>query len=220
MSPDLPLYGARVRVHCTKIETVQAGMSNSDSAKKYTTDIAFSETVKLMQTQLGSRGSMERLERSDTWPTRLTDDMKRFIAARDSLFLGSASAAAQPYIQHRGGEPGFVTVRDDRTLIIPDYRGNRHYISLGNFSENNRAFIFMIDYETRTRIKMWGRVSVESLESADDRKLVFHIETWDINCRQYLPKLWSEKTVQKATHKLVKRIEQLEKEIAELKREQ
>jgi len=193
-------------------------MSNSGSDKKFTTDIAFSDAVKQMQIQLDSRGSMERLERSDTWPTRLSDDMTRFIAARDSLFLGSASADGQPYIQHRGGNPGFVTVRDNNTLIIPDYRGNRHYISLGNYSENNRAFIFMIDYESQTRIKMWGRISVESLESADDRKLVFHIDTWDINCRQYLPKLWSEKTVQKATHKLVKRIEQLEKELAELNR--
>jgi hypothetical protein len=77
----------------------------------------------------------------------------------------------------------------------------------------------MIDYETQTRIKMWGRVSVESLELADESKLVFHIDTWDVNWRQYLPKLWSEKTVQNATRKLVRRIEQLEKEIAELKRE-
>ena len=183
---------------------------------KFVTDIAFSESVKAMQETLGSRGSMERLEKSDRWPERLTDDIKRWIRARDSVFLGSASTAGQPYIQHRGGEAGFIEIPDDRTLVIPDYPGNRHYISLGNFSENPKAFLFMIDYETRTRIKFWGEVRVENLEGAD-RALRFEVRTWDVNCRQYLPALWSTKAVQDANRKLLLKIEALEKEVATLR---
>jgi len=189
---------------------------NSFKQTSFTTDIAFSDSVKAVQQQLGSRGSMQRLERSDTWPESFSDDILRWIGERDSIFLGSASAAGQPYIQHRGGKPGFIKVRDNQTLLIPDYRGNRHYISLGNFAENAQAFIFMIDYETQTRIKFWGEITVENLLD-NHRQLVFKIKTWDVNCKQYLPSLWAEKTVRKAQQKLLDRITALEAEVATLK---
>lgn len=159
---------------------------------------------------------MQRLERSDSWPDTLDKDVQRWISQRDSVFLGSASEAGQPYIQHRGGAPGFIELRDNRTLVIPDYPGNRHYISLGNFSENPKAFIFMLDYETGTRIKFWGEIMVENM-LADNRQLVFTVNTWDINCKQYLPCLWSEKTIRKAQRKLLERIDALEAELAALK---
>lgn len=184
---------------------------------RYTTDTAFSDSIKSVQEVLGSRGSMERLERSDTWPDKFNSDIKRWIKARDSVFLGSASADGQPYIQHRGGEPGFIQIPDDKTLLIPDYRGNRQYISLGNFSENPKAFLFMIDYETSTRIKFWGNVHVEGL-SGDERYLRFSLTTWDVNCAQYLPTLWSQKSVEAANRKLLMKIEALEREVLELKR--
>lgn len=182
----------------------------------FTTDLAFSESVKNVQRQLGSRGSMERLERSDTWPDVLTEDIGRWIAARDSVFLGSSSSSGQPYIQHRGGEAGFITLRDNKTLVLPDYRGNRQYISLGNFAENPQAFLFMLDYETQTRVKFWGRVAVENLLN-DKRSLVFTVKTWDVNCKQYLPSLWSETSVRKANKQLLERVDALEAELAELR---
>jgi len=187
------------------------------SNKRYTTDIAFSDSVKAIQETLGSRGSMERLERSDTWPDKLSSDIKRWIKARDSVFLGSASAEGQPYIQHRGGDAGFIQIPDDKTLLIPDYPGNRQYVSIGNFSENPNGFLFMVDYETRTRIKFWGTVAVQNL-SGKERCLTFTVATWDVNCQQHLPALWSQKTVASANDKLLAKIAALEKELLELKR--
>ena len=123
----------------------------------------------------------------------------------------------QPYIQHRGGEAGFIQIFDDKTLLIPDYRGNRQYISMGNFSENPKAFLFMVDYETSTRIKFWGSMGVQNLVG-DGRCLQFEVTMWDVNCRQYLPTLWSQKAVEAANRKLLMKIEALEREVGELKR--
>ncbi|MFK7892950.1 MAG: pyridoxamine 5'-phosphate oxidase family protein [Granulosicoccus sp.] len=188
----------------------------SDELKPaYTTDIAFTDSVKSVQQRLGSRGSMERLERSDSWPSILTDDMARWVKQRESVFIVSASLSGQPYAQHRGGPPGFIHVSDN-ALLIPDYSGNRHYITLGNFLENPQAFLFMWDYEAQTRVKFWGDVCVLDMES-DHRQLRFEVKTWDINCKQHLPVLYAKETVSKATRKLQARIESLETELTNLK---
>lgn len=176
------------------------------------TDIAFTPSVKAMQELLGSRDMMRRLEASGRWRSVITEDLARFIATRTSIFLGTANADGRPYIQHRGGEPGFLAVLDDRHLSIPDYPGNRQYISLGNLAENDRAFIFLIDYETRTRIKLWGRASIVDVDGPS-RAIRFELEAWDVNCRQYLPEMYSRATVEATIKTLKKRIEELENQL-------
>ena len=120
-------------------------------------DVAFTPSVKAEQARRGSRAAYARMEQGEGWETRVTPELAEFLAERDSAYLGTASAAGRPYIQHRGGAPGFVRVLDDRTLGFADLRGNRQYITLGNLAENDQAFLFFMDYEGRRRIKIWGR---------------------------------------------------------------
>ncbi|HHI71602.1 MAG TPA: pyridoxamine 5'-phosphate oxidase, partial [Rhodobacteraceae bacterium] len=105
-----------------------------------------------------------------------------------SVYFGTASRDGQPYIQHRGGPPGFLQILDARTLMFFDYPGNKQYISLGNLAENPKAFLFMMDYPTKTRIKFWGRAGVDFGQDGT-RRILFHIEAWDINCRKHIPNL-------------------------------
>lgn len=183
-----------------------------------TTSVAFTPAVKAVQEQLGSREAMLELEASGRWPSTISDDLAAFLARRDSVFLGTASADGRPYIQHRGGRPGFIEVLDERTLRIPDYPGNRQYLSLGNLSENDRAFLFAMDYETRTRIKIWGRARVQDLQGEDGgRALLFTLEAWDVNCRSHLPEMYSRATVEAVTARLRDEIAALELELARLR---
>ncbi|MEQ9444516.1 MAG: pyridoxamine 5'-phosphate oxidase family protein, partial [Rhodospirillaceae bacterium] len=123
-------------------------------------DIAFTPTVKNIQTRKGSRDSYAKMEQKGGWQDAITDDLAQFIGARDSLYLGTASAEGQPYIQHRGGKPGFLKVLDEHTLAFADFKGNRQYISTGNLEDNDKAYIFLMDYPNRRRIKIWGTAQV------------------------------------------------------------
>jgi predicted pyridoxine 5'-phosphate oxidase superfamily flavin-nucleotide-binding protein len=107
-------------------------------------DVAFTPAVKTIQERLGSRGSYARMEEGRGWERTITPDLVEFIAERDSFYLGTASADGQPYIQRRGGKRGFLKVLDEHTLAFADFSGNRQYISMGNLSENDRAFIFLV----------------------------------------------------------------------------
>ena len=122
----------------------------------YSSDVAFTPAVKAIQAERGSRAGYHRLEEKGSWPDRMTPDLERFVAAQRSVFLAIASADGQPYIQHRGGPPGFLKVLDDKTIGFADYAGNRQYITIGNLSENPRAQLFLIDYAQRQRVKIWG----------------------------------------------------------------
>jgi predicted pyridoxine 5'-phosphate oxidase superfamily flavin-nucleotide-binding protein len=166
---------------------------------KSNTDIAFSSSVKEIQSARGSRGAYARVEQRGGFADRITPDLARFIAARDSFYLATASADGQPYVQHRGGPPGFLRVRDDRTLAFADFQGNRQFITLGNLAENDRAFLFLMDYVNRVRIKIWGRARVVDddlalLESLTDpeydgepeQAIVVAVEMWDRNCPRHI----------------------------------
>lgn len=150
------------------------------------TDVAFTESVKAEQRRRGSRRGYERLEQNGGWSDRVTPELAAFIAERNSFYLGTASAAGQPYIQHRGGPKGFLQVLDAHTLAFEDYEGNRQYISLGNLAENPRAFLFLMDYAARRRVKLWGRARVEP---GPPRRILFTIEAWDANCPQHIPRM-------------------------------
>src|SRR5580698_7397056 len=134
--------------------------SKRPPAISYSSDVAFTPSVKAVQSRKGSRQGYASMEERGSWETRITPDIVEFIARQASVFLGTASAAGQPYIQHRGGPPGFIRMLDDKTLAFADFSGNRQYITLGNLSENPKAFIFLIDYAHRQRIKIWGEARV------------------------------------------------------------
>lgn len=123
-------------------------------------DVAFTPTVKAFQTAKGSREAYARMENGDGWETTVTPELADFIARQDMFFLGTANAAAQPYIQHRGGPPGFLKVLDEHTLAFADFGGNQQYITLGNLQENQKAIIFLMDWVERIRIKLWGTAHV------------------------------------------------------------
>lgn len=189
-------------------------------------DIAFSPAVKAVQEAKGSRRGYERMEEKGGWRETVTEDLARFIAGRDSFYLATASADGQPYIQHRGGKPGFLKVLDEHTLAFADFSGNRQYISVGNLSENDKAYIFLMDYANRRRIKIWGRARVieddaeilARLADADyganiERAVLFDITAWDINCPQHIPRKYSEEQVAQLIVPLRRRIAELEAEL-------
>ena len=120
-------------------------------------DVAFTPAVKGAQQRRGSRAAYRRMEEGGGWETTVTRELAAFLAERDSFYLATASADGQPYIQHRGGPKGVLCVVDERTLGFVDFGGNRQYISVGNLTENDRVFLFVMDYERRRRIKIWGR---------------------------------------------------------------
>ena len=134
-------------------------------------DVAFSPSVKALQARKGSRDGYRRMEQRGGWETRITPDLAGFIAAQTSAFLATANSAGQPYIQHRGGPPGFLKVIDDRTIGFADFAGNRQYITLGNLSENPKAFIFLMDYANSRRVKLWGTAKVLEGDKALEEKL-------------------------------------------------
>ena len=133
--------------------------------RQYPSDIAFSPAVKAVQAAKGSRASYAKVERRG-WRTRVTPDLAEFLAGLDMFYLGTASAEGQPYIQYRGGSPGFLKVLDDKTLAFADFGGNRQYLTVGNLSENSKAFIFLMDYANRQRVKLWGTARVVEDDAA------------------------------------------------------
>ena len=195
-------------------------------------DIAFTPSVKKAQRVRGSRSVYEKMEKRGGWRSEVDEDLATFLSSRDSFYLGTASADGQPYIQHRGGPKGFLKVIDSKTLAFADFVGNAQYISVGNLDENSRAFIFLMDYPGRRRIKIWGTAEVveddvELLEKLTDaayrgrpeRALVFHVTAWDINCPQHIQPRWSESELPGHLADQSARLEQLETENRDLKRQ-
>jgi hypothetical protein len=199
------------------------------SESRPASDVAFTPTVKTIQERLGSRQSYSRMEQSRGWSRTIDSDLAGFIAERDSFYLGSANADGQPYIQHRGGKPGFLKVVDERTLAFADFVGNRQYISMGNLSENDRAFIFLMDYPNQRRIKIWGRAEFveddadlldrvvdEDYKGRPERALVFHVEAWDVNCPQHITPRYTREEIEPMVQELERRNEALQERVKEL----
>jgi predicted pyridoxine 5'-phosphate oxidase superfamily flavin-nucleotide-binding protein len=196
------------------------------------TDVAFTDSVKEIQTRKGSRAPYAKLEQRGGWKDRVTPELAAFLAERDSFYLATANALGQPYVQHRGGPRGFLRVLDERTLAFADFRGNRQYISQGNLAENERALLFLMDYARRRRIKIWGRARVveddpallERLadpvyEGRPEQAIVFQIEAWDVNCPQHIPQRFDAEQVTSTVAALQARIAELERENARLRRD-
>lgn len=190
-------------------------------------DVAFTASVKALQERRGSRKAYRRIEERGGWETRVTPELAAFLAERDSAYLATANSAGQPYVQHRGGPKGFIRVLDDNTLGFADFVGNRQYITTGNLAENDRAFLFLMDYAHRQRIKIWGRARVvendagllaklmpEGYEARPQQAILFTIEAWDVNCPQHIPQKFDAADVAAAVAKLERRVSELEAENA------
>jgi uncharacterized protein len=196
----------------------------------FSSDVAFTPAVKAIQARKGSRDRYEQLEQRGGWRTEIDEHLTAFLAGQDSMFLGTASAQGQPYIQHRGGPKGFIRILDKNTLAFADYAGNRQYITQGNLSENPKANIFLMDYAHRRRVKIWGEARVidddpallQSLmprgyKARPEQAILFRISAWDTNCPQHIPQKFDAADVAAALAARDARIAELESELASLK---
>jgi uncharacterized protein len=197
--------------------------------RRYSSDVAFTASVKVVQARKGSRGALAAQEERGAWSTRLDPDLAAFIAAQTSAFIASANLEGQPYIQHRGGPPGFLRVLDEHTIGFADYSGNRQYITLGNLADNPKAHLFMIDYMLRRRVKFWGEARVVEGDAAltaalmpsgyaarPEQVILFSVSAWNANCSQHIPQRFDAADVAAALAERERRIEALQAEIARL----
>jgi predicted pyridoxine 5'-phosphate oxidase superfamily flavin-nucleotide-binding protein len=193
-------------------------------------DIAFTPRVKAIQAERGSRPNYARMEERGGFRTELTEDLAQFLAGIDTAFLATANAAGQPYTQHRGGPKGFIRILGPKTLGFADYKGNRQYITTGNLAENDRAFLFLMDYAHRRRVKLWGHARVvadddalvarlmpEDYEAWPEQVILFDVDAWDINCPQHIPQKIDGADVARVLAELQERIAALEAENAGLR---
>jgi predicted pyridoxine 5'-phosphate oxidase superfamily flavin-nucleotide-binding protein len=203
-----------------------------DNVTHYASDIAFTPAVKAIQARKGSRLGYSRMEQRGSWETQITPELRDFIAAQTSIYIATANAQGQPYIQHRGGPAGFLRVLDAHTLAFVDYAGNKQYISAGNLSENRKAQLFLMDYENRQRVKIWGEAQViegdegliAQLTSAGyaatpEQVIVFTIKAWDANCPQHIPVRLDAENVKSALDKRDQRIQELEARLVQLRQD-
>ncbi len=194
--------------------------------KRIVSDIAFTSSVKAVQERLGSRTGYASMEQRGGWSDVVTPELARFIGERDTMFIATTNTDGQPYIQHRGGPPGFLKILDEHTLGFADFSGNRQYITVGNLDDNPKAFIFLMDFANRRRVKIWGRAEVvenndelrEKLHdpeygSEPERMFLFHIDAWDVNCPQHIKPRFTEEEVGQSIQALRDQIAQLEAEV-------
>jgi uncharacterized protein len=192
-------------------------------------DIVFPPAARRAQAERGSARGYERRVAAG-FPDQVPPDLAAFIGELDTAFLATVSAAGAPYIQHRGGPKGFIKVLDDKTLGFADYAGNKQYITISNLAGNDRAYLFLLDFAARRRIKIWGRARVVENDPAlmarladpgyrarPERAILFTVEAWDVNCSQHITARFSEAEVAEATVVLRDRIAALEAENARLR---
>jgi uncharacterized protein len=197
----------------------------------YSSDVAFTPAVKAIQTRKGSREICARAEQNG-WRTEVDENLAAFLADAHSFYFATATAHGQPYIQHRGGPKGFLKVLDKNTLAFADYSGNRQYVTEGNLSENPKAYIFVMDYVHRRRVKIWGEAHVvdgdpaltkslmpQGYKARPEQAMLFKISAWDTNCPQHIPQKFDAADVAAALAARDARIAELEAELAALKGE-
>lgn len=201
-----------------------------DAENAFSSDVAFSPAVKAIQAKKGSRRAYAHMEEGGSWQTTIPENLKLFIESRISFYLASASAEGQPYIQHRGGPPGFLNVLDEKTLGFADFAGNRQYVTQGNLTENPRVQLFLMDYAHRRRIKIWGTAKVIE-DDADliarltppdyaariEQAIVISVSAWDVNCPQHIPQMFEASAVEAALAQKDRQIAELEREVERLK---
>lgn len=189
-------------------------------------DIAFTPAVKAVQQRKGSRAIYAGMEMGEA----IDENLAAFIAGVRSFYLATASKDGQFYIQHRGGPPGFLHVAGECTLAFADFKGNRQFITTGNLSENPKAYIFLMDYAHRQRIKIWGtarvvegdaeleaRLMPEGYRARPEQVILFEVAAWDSNCPQHIPQMFHADDVRLAIDQREAQIAELEHELAALR---
>lgn len=197
---------------------------------KISSDVAFTPTVKAIQSRKGSRRVYGQMEQDRPWQSEIPPDLAEFIAAQTSVFLATVNGEGQPYIQHRGGPPGFLRVLDAKTIAFADFAGNRQYITQGNLADNAKAHLFLIDYVNRRRVKIWGTARVVEGDAAlmatlmpagykarGEQVILFTVSAWDMNCPQHIPQRFEAADVVAALEERDKRIAELEAEVEKLR---
>ena len=189
-------------------------------------DIAGTPSVKQAQRENGSADHWSNFSGDRTFD-RFRESETAFIAARDSFYMATVSETGWPYVQHRGGPPGFIRVLDDKTLAVADFRGNTQYISVGNLKAGNRVALIVVDYPARRRLKIYAHVEIKSL--ADDptlaaavatpgyrakpeRVMLFHLDAFDWNCAQHITPRFTEAEIAAALAPVRARMMELEAE--------
>lgn len=203
-----------------------------DRHTTYTSDVAFTDVVKAIQTRKGSRDAYARMEQGGSWERLITAELKAEIEAQRSVFLATANAQGHPYIQHRGGPVGFLRVLDNQTIGFADFAGNRQYITQGNLEQNPKAHLFLMDYANRRRIKIWGTARVVEGDDAlvqqlmpmdyrarPEQVLLFTVNAWDVNCPQHIPQRFEAADVEAAIESRDQRIAALEAEVRRLRQD-
>jgi predicted pyridoxine 5'-phosphate oxidase superfamily flavin-nucleotide-binding protein len=192
-------------------------------------DIVFPEAARQAQEQRGSAKAYAR-KLDSGFPDRITPDLAGFIGTLDTAFLATVSAQGAPYIQHRGGPKGFIKVLDGKTLGFADFAGNKQYITISNLAGNDRAYLFLLDFANRQRIKLWGRARVVENDPAlmerlvdpgyrarPERAILFTVQAWDVNCSQHITERFTQGEIAVAAAGLRERIVELEAENARLR---
>ena len=195
-------------------------------------EIAFTDTVKSIQFNMGSRKMYTRMEEpSEDYNNLLGPNEAAFISARDSLYMATVSETGWPYVQHRGGPQGFVKILDEKSIAMPDFRGNRQYVSVGNLTKDDRVSLFFMDYANKTRLKLLGRVTLVGLDKPDiieklqmpdyrghiERGFVITVEGFDWNCPQHITERYTLPDIEKSASVMQDRVIELEAQLAELK---
>ncbi len=180
------------------------------------TKFAFTESVKKAQELYGSRKAYARMgESGDSYV--LTEREISFIESRDSFYMATVGENGWPYVQFRGGPRGFLKIIDNTTLGIADFRGNRQYISVGNINATNKASLFLIDYPSQTRLKIWAiseifdayqnqelleKVRMPDYNALIERIIIFKIQAYDWNCPQHITPRYTTEEIQREITKL------------------
>jgi hypothetical protein len=196
----------------------------------YSSDVAFTPTVKAIQARKGSREAYAHVEERGGWRTEIDADLASRLSDANSIYFATASADGQPYIQHRGGPKGFIRILDKNTIAFADYSGNRQYITQGNLAENAKAYVFIMDYAHRRRVKLWGEARIieddpallqalmpKGYRARPEQAILFRIAAWDTNCPQHIPQKFDAADVAAALAARDERIAELEAELAALK---
>ena len=203
---------------------------HTSSSQRFSSDVAFTPAVKAIQARKGSRDAYAHVEQNGGWRTEIDEKLAGFLAETNSFYLATATADGQPYIQHRGGPKGFLKIVDKNTIAFADYSGNRQYITQGNLSENSKAYIFVMDYAHRRRVKIWGEARVvdddpalttalmpKGYKARPEQVVMFRISAWDTNCPQHIPQKFDADDVAQALATRDARIAELEAELAAVK---
>lgn len=190
-------------------------------------EIAFTDTVKKIQQQQGSGQRYAAMTEGEENHNVIGEQENSFIAQRDSFYMSSVSETGWPYVQHRGGPPGFMRILDKNTLGFADFRGNRQYVSTGNFLTNDRVALFFMDYPNRRRLKMLGHIrmlnedeseilsqlEVEGYRASVERGFVITVSAFDWNCPQHITPRYTESEIEQIMAPLIEENQQLKQQL-------